>query len=187
MAVAVSGIPVAYLVMERFTVIPYQVLKVIVLLVAAYALVAFLAFRKDRLERLLLIVLLLLVARMGVNWFILPVKALESDRLVFRQEAIHAARISGNTPVIRYWPPELKANGYYGHRTASYLTIFYMTREKQQVLPYSLERPGDSALYLVRYMDLVRLGIPYERLCTVKYDKNYPPINLVKFRPGPPH
>jgi 4-amino-4-deoxy-L-arabinose transferase-like glycosyltransferase len=186
MAVAVSAIPVAYLVMERFTVIPHQVLKVAVLLLAAYALVAFLVFRKDRLERLLLIVLLLLVARMGVNWFIMPVKALESDRLVFRQEAIRAARISGDTPVIRYWPPELKATGYYGHRTASYLTIFYMTREKQQVLPYSTERPGDSALYLVRYMDLARLGIPYDRLCTVKYDKNYPPINLVKFRPGPP-
>lgn len=187
MAVAVSGIPVAYLAMERFTVIPHQVLKGVVLLVAAYSLVAFLAFRKERLERLLLIVLLLLVARMGVNWFILPVKALESDRLVFRQEAIQAARISGNTPVIRYWPPELKATGYYGHRTASYLTIFYMTREKQQVLPYSQERPGDSALYLVRYMDLARLGIPYERLCKVKYDKNYPPINLVRFKPGPPH
>jgi 4-amino-4-deoxy-L-arabinose transferase-like glycosyltransferase len=184
MAVAVSGIPFAYLIMERFTVIPHQVLKIVILLIAAYSLVALLATRNDRLERLLLIVLLLLVARMGVNWFILPVKALESDRLVFKQEAIRAAQISGDTPVIRYWPPEQKATGYYGHRTASYLTIFYMTREKQQILPYSLERPGDSALYLVRYMDLARLGIPYDRLCTVKYDNNYPPINLVRFRTG---
>lgn len=183
LAFAASAIPFAYLIMERFTVIPHHVLKVVILLVAAYSLFALLAARKDRFECLLLIVLLLLVARIGVNWFILPIKALESDRLVFKQEAMRAAQISGDVPVIRYWPPEQKATGYYGHRTASYLTIFYMTREKQQVLPYSMERPADSALYLVRYMDLARLGIPYDRLCTVKYDKNYPPINLVKFRP----
>jgi 4-amino-4-deoxy-L-arabinose transferase-like glycosyltransferase len=181
LAFLASGIPVAFLVMERFAVIPFQVPKVVVLLVVSYGLFAILLFRKDRLEKILLIVLLLLVARMGVNWFMLPVKALESDRLVFKQEAVAAARLTGDQPVIRYWPPEIRATGYYGHRTASYLTIFYMTREKQQVIPYSLERPSDSVFYLVRYMDLARLGMPYERLAGIHYDHKYPPINLVRF------
>lgn len=183
MAAAVTCIPFAYAFMHRFTVIPHQVLKTVALFLALTALTTLFAFRKDRLEKLLLIVLILLVSRIGIDWFILPVKALESDRLRFKEEAIRAARISGDSKIIRYWPPELKATGYYGYRTGSYLTIFYMTREKQQILGYSKDRPNHRDFYLVRYMDLARLDLPYIRLYPVHYDQHYPPINLVKFLP----
>lgn len=183
LAVTVSAIPFAYLLMDRFEVIPHQVLKGVLLLIALCSLSALLAFRKEPVERLFLIIAVLLVSRIGVDWFMLPDKAKEDPRLVYKQESILAAKLSGDTPVIRYWPPELKATGYYGHRTASYLTLFYMTREKQQILPYSKAIPDSRNLYLVRYMDLARLKLPYDRLCGVHYDKRYPPINLVRFKP----
>jgi len=102
--------------------------------------------------------------------------------MTYKKETIRAAKASGSLPVVRYWPPEIKATGYYGHRSTSYLTIFYMTREKHQIVPYSTLPPDDNCLYLVRYMDLARLKLPYERICGVHYDRNYPPINLVRFK-----
>jgi 4-amino-4-deoxy-L-arabinose transferase-like glycosyltransferase len=182
LAILVSLIPFGYLFMERFEVIPHHNLKIILLLAALFILTGLLQTRKDRLERLFVIFLLLLVSRVGVNWFLLPVKALESDRLTYKKETIRAAKASGSLPVVRYWPPEIKATGYYGHRSTSYLTIFYMTREKHQIVPYSTLPPDDNCLYLVRYMDLARLKLPYERICGVHYDRNYPPINLVRFK-----
>jgi len=181
LAVGVCFIPLAYLIMDRFSVIPYQKLKIIILFVVSAILAALLIWRKDKLEKIFVIILLLLVSRVGVNWFVLPVKAIESDRTRFKEETIRAARLTGDTPVLRYWAPEIKATGYYGHRTGTYLTIYYMTREKQQIIPFSTDPPDENHLYLARYMDLDWLDIPYTRLDVVHYDKHYPPLNLVRF------
>jgi 4-amino-4-deoxy-L-arabinose transferase-like glycosyltransferase len=182
MAIGATLMPAAYLFMERFDEIPYRTPVVVLLILASSVFTVFYMLRRDRLERFLLIVLLLLITRLNISWFILPVNARGDERLAFKQDAIRAARISGDTPVIRYWPPGEEPTAYYGYQTASYLTLFYMTREKGQIIPCSFEKPGDSVLYLVRDTDLEQLGIPYETL--EEFEGHSPPIDLVRFLPG---
>ncbi len=120
-------------------------------------------------HRLILFGLILLTLRIGFNWFILPARNVMADNVKVKTSAIKAAQISKGKPL-----------KIFEHAPVDFITAFYITRERMEILSREKSGKDTTSYYLspvfkkeVKYMEVIyRFNVDWE-------DK---PILLVKFK-----
>lgn len=112
-------------------------------------------YRRWKAQRMMVFVAIMLVARIGFNWFVLPVRLGVDCNTAVRQSAMEAVRLAEGRPI----------HVYKNSLAFQPVTGYYFTRETGKVLRSQYEVFDKEACYL---MDTTLYGRPHKTLSKVK-------------------
>ncbi len=140
-SVLVYAFPLLILVVLFYPLHPdmsYRLLKLGFLLFVSAGLVYVWVRHREERVRFMLLVILLLIARIAYNWYVIPVKAEKHPDKLYVEEACDIVKLVGSNDVRIY------------KRTPVHeITIFYISREQQQILRRQFEQFDASTFYII--------------------------------------
>jgi 4-amino-4-deoxy-L-arabinose transferase-like glycosyltransferase len=158
----------AMLFIDIFDPIGYILIKVL-FLVAITSLFTYL-FLKIKSQRIVIFAIIIIIARIGFDWFIWPLRAQQFE--VHETNALKVAEITGKESVFYFEAPMLQ-----------YGASFYMSKAKDRIINIETYKPMYNTYYIVDNDGLERIQESYDR---IKIYFQYPNVedgrnlNLIK-------
>ena len=159
---------------ERTKEIPFSVLTGIVSLLCYGIIIYFYFLRKNL--RLLLTVLFILVFRAQFNCIILKIRENESRDVLCRSDAANIGKTLINEPLLLQNDVEIE--GFIYPKLINYQTMFYITRERGEILGRGKAVPGDTN-YIT--FDPLLKGKTYDLVSNLRVHHGNMTARVVKF------
>jgi 4-amino-4-deoxy-L-arabinose transferase-like glycosyltransferase len=131
---------------DKFETVSFIFLKVIFLVIIT-SFFTFL-YAKIKIQRMVIFAIIIIIARIGFDWFIWPLRAPQFDE--HEINALTVAEITGNESVFYYQAPMLQ-----------YGASFYMSKTKNRIINVESFKPMYNTFYIVDNAGLERLQQEY--------------------------
>ncbi len=166
--------PLFHPVMRGF---PHAFLKSTLLFLAGIP--AFVMFLRAGRYRILWFVLIFLLARISMNWFILPYRDLPGTAEMSRDEAREVGVETADKPLFSYWNPAFEEDDYAGKCLLQYKYMYYLYVSRGSMVWFRTDT-GEPGLYMARRSHLEG-GRPYRVLRQLYSPLSDDPVYLVQF------